>query len=356
MKTMLLSVIFVLFASTLAQDDCLPNPNSPSCDDRDPANSTICQLTCDRVSTTCTQYDEAKCSQIGVDVTEESFTDMFATRCKEICEQSRDAEEPAKVCRFYKVSDFGGEVVCSLMDDTQCTGTGPCGSHCHSDDVGCKDTPIPGPHDCPASFNYTNSAFHFGCDKCNPYSDPTCEAGVKCFTTQRCSEWDSGTLDQNSDEYWRKLAIECTRFGNWARLTGADGADEDYDEVLNGSIESPEAPSEPNCKPLPIEILPGVRDEEGADFLCDNDLELNEAGTHLEIVAPNTCVLLCDFHLSMSLDCRINEAGETKCYDDGDDAPTDPANIYCWTPPTAGPTATTTTAIPAPTTTTTTTP
>ena len=104
MKTMLLSVIFVLFASTLAQDDCLPNPNSPSCDDRDPANSTICQLTCDRVSTTCTQYDEAKCSQIGVDVTEESFTDMFATRCKEICEQSRDAEAPAKVCRFYKVS------------------------------------------------------------------------------------------------------------------------------------------------------------------------------------------------------------------------------------------------------------
>ena len=93
-----------LFASTLAQDDCLPNPNSPSCDDRDPANSTICQLTCDRVSTNCTQYDEAKCSQIGVDVTEESFTDMFATRCKEICEQSRDAEEPAKVCRFYKVS------------------------------------------------------------------------------------------------------------------------------------------------------------------------------------------------------------------------------------------------------------
>ena len=172
----------------------------------------------------------------------------------------------------------------------------------------------------------------------------------------RCSEWDSGSLDQNSDEYWRKLAIECTRFGNWARLTGADGADEDYDEVLNGSIESPEAPSEPNCKPLPIEILPGVRDEEGADFLCDNDLELNEAGTHLEIVAPNTCVLLCDFHLSMSLDCRIDEAGETKCYDDGDDDPTDPSNIYCWTPPTAGPTATTTTAIPAPTTTTTTTP
>ena len=71
------------------------------------------------------------------------------------------------------------------MNDEQCTATGPCGSHCVSGDVGCKDTPIPGPQDCMAAFEYTDSAFHFGCDHCNPYSDATCEEGNKCFTTER---------------------------------------------------------------------------------------------------------------------------------------------------------------------------
>ena len=259
-----------------------------------------------------------------------------------------------------KPQDFGSEVVCSLMDDTQCQATGPCRDpHCVSDDVGCKDTPIP-TLGCPASFNYTDSAFHFGCDHCNPYSDETCKAGNKCFTTERCiimfctfnlsvcvlhrcSEWDSGSVDQSSD-YWRKLAVECTRFGTWVRLTGADGSDEDYVDVLGNDDTAP--PQEPNCTPLPVEILKGVPDEEGADFLCDKELELAKDGIHLQIVAPNTCVLLCDFHLSMNLECRINDHGETKCFDEGEETPTEPDNIYCWvppTPPTGGPTPPTTT-------------
>ena len=103
MMTMLLSVIFLLLASTLAQeDDCPANDNSPSCDD--PAEQTICQLTCNRASGACAQYDEAKCGQIGVDVTNEAYPDMFATRCKAICEASRDSESAQDVCRFYKVS------------------------------------------------------------------------------------------------------------------------------------------------------------------------------------------------------------------------------------------------------------
>merc|ERR1712130_689945 len=331
MMTMLLSVIFLLLASTLAQeDDCPANDNSPSCDD--PAEQTICQLTCNRASGACAQYDEAKCGQIGVDVTNEAYPDMFATRCKAICEESRDSESAQDVCRFYKVSDFGTEVRCSLMDDTQCTATGPCGSHCVSEDVGCKDTPIPGPQDCPAEFEYTDSAFHFGCDHCNPYSDATCEEGNKCFTIERCSEWEAEGVDPSSS-YWRKLAIECTRFGTWDRLAGSGGSDDDYIDILHDGA----APTEPNCKPQPVEILPGVLTEEGADFLCDNDLTLNDAGTHLEIVALNTCVLLCDFHLSMSLDCQISDAGETECYDEGDSNPTSADNIYCWVPPSEGP-------------------
>merc|ERR1712233_7356 len=204
MMTMLLSVIFLLLASTLAQeDDCPANDNSPSCDD--PAEQTICQLTCNRASGACAQYDEAKCGQIGVDVTNEAWADMFSARCKAICEESRDSESAQDVCRFYKVSDFGKEVVCSLMDDTQCTATGPCGSHCESDDVGCKGTPIPGLQECQGNFVYTSSAFHFGCDHCNPYSDLFCEEGNKCFTTERCSKWYGGKVNISS-QFWRKLA------------------------------------------------------------------------------------------------------------------------------------------------------
>ena len=105
MMTMLLSVILsCLLASTLAQDedDCPANTNSPSCDD--PADQTICQLTCDRGSGVC-EFDEDKCGQIGADVTNDTYPDMYSTRCKAICEESRDyAESPDKICRFYKVS------------------------------------------------------------------------------------------------------------------------------------------------------------------------------------------------------------------------------------------------------------
>merc|ERR1712210_408445 len=96
-------------------------------------------------------------------------------------------------------------------------------------------------------------------------------------------------------------------FGTWDRLAGSDGSAGDYTDVLNNHT----APTEPNCKPLPVEILPGVLTEEGADFLCD-------------------------FHLSMSLECQISEEGETKCYDEGDSNPTSADNIYCWVPPTEG--------------------
>ena len=111
MMTMLLSVIFCLLASTSAQENCTANANSPSC--ADPVEETICQLSCDRDSGVCTQADEAKCSQIGVDVGSETFPDMYPTRCKQICEDSRDLGSPGSICRFYKVSVSSLRVSCN---------------------------------------------------------------------------------------------------------------------------------------------------------------------------------------------------------------------------------------------------
>ena len=112
-------------------------------------------------------------------------------------------------------------------------------------------------------------------------------------------------------------------------MTGSDGTDEDYIDVLNDNA----APKEPNCKPLPFEIPPGVLEEPEADFFCGTEPELNEAGTYLEIVAPNTCILICDFHLRMNLDCRISVNGETECYEEGDPSPVLAENIHCWVSP-----------------------
>ena len=72
---------------------------------RRPPQETICQLTCKRDSD-CKQNegDSNKCDKMGVDVSSEAHADMFATRCKQICEESRDAEGAENVCRFYKVS------------------------------------------------------------------------------------------------------------------------------------------------------------------------------------------------------------------------------------------------------------
>merc|ERR1712037_545722 len=144
MMTMLLSVIFCLLASTLAQDDCPANSNSPSC--ADPVEETICQLFCDRDSGVCTQADEAKCSQIGIDVGNETYPDMYPTRCKEICETSRDAGSPGSICRFYKVSSFGTEVVCSLMNDEQCTATGPLAPTVSLTTLAARTLPSRAPH------------------------------------------------------------------------------------------------------------------------------------------------------------------------------------------------------------------
>ena len=119
----------------------------------------------------------------------------------------------------------------------------------------------------------------------------------------RCSAWDAEGVAEDAHD-WRRLAITCGNTGKWAKTENSGGSAEDYDEVLGA--DGSDAPVEPSCRPEPVLIHPAVFEEDGADFLCDTEPTSDgKEPEHFEIVAPNTCILLCDFHLAMSLDCHI---------------------------------------------------
>merc|ERR1719427_1963498 len=314
--------------------DCNPNENSNSC--ADPDEDTICKINCPR-DRECAPVDADKCTASIADIADLTYANVL-DQCEQKCVDSKEAGSDGDIntCRFYKADNQGVLHVCSLMNDQQCQDKGSCGSHCESGDVGCPSSPY-GP--CKGGVEYSGSPFNFACFDVDIYSAETVPEGTKCWTTERCSGWEAEGV-ANGTHDWRRLAIPCGNTGTWAKTNNSGGSDEDYLAVLGA--DGAEAPVEPTCEPEPVLIHHAVFEEDGADFLCDTE-PTSDGGDpeYFQIVAPNTCILLCDFHLAMSLDCRITSQGTTGCYEDGAEAPVDPGNIYCWVPPPSDTTTTT---------------
>ena len=53
-------------------------------------------------------------------------------------------------------------------------------------------------------------------------------------------------------------------------------------------------------------------------------------GTQYTITAPNHCLLLCDLHIGMTINGRLNENGEYIFVDGAGDEITDAATVICW--------------------------
>ena len=142
----------------------------------------------------------------------------------------------------------------------------------------------------------------------------------------------------DGDYWWRTLAVRCngeTDPGQWQQLDDADGNGNDYMEVIGpgGSGLDTDHVCLGGDTPLILAIPKEPNLADGAELVCDTpDANEDADDATYEIKAPNKCVLLCDFHLGMTIESRLNEGGEYEFVDqDGTVIPADQgATVRCW--------------------------
>jgi len=333
-----MSTVLLLLASllSLVSGECSPNDLVPGpegtgsgCSPRD----NICQISCEQGKAKCKLLNKASCTKAKV--TEADLTDFAGfnnTKCLELCQLSKDEDKPNH-CRFWRYDPAAGDKVCSLMHDDQCTVYEACTGHCRTGDEGCAgDEPAPSPNTpCAAPIVFDPVSIHWACFNTgnnSPYDPATTSlpAGTSCLTVQRCVDWENGTTTEQ-DPLWRKLHVTCDGTeGKWI-ATGTDGKEADYNEVLG---EGTAAITEHECKGGDVTLeVPRSQLGEGADLLCDNPD--TDGGDTYTITAPNTCVLLCDLHLGMTIESRLDANGEVAFHRDGAEEVFDDVSLVkCW--------------------------
>merc|ERR1711862_186474 len=154
----------------------------------------------------------------------------------------------------------------------------------------------------------------------SPY-DPdaqTMPANTLCTTAHRCVDWNAGTLSE-TQTLWRKLRVFC------------DGGDDDYTGGVLGDDGSG-AILEHLCvggdtAPTLVVDLGAAGNGVGADLVCDVEGTMN--GNEYTIAAPNHCLLLCDLHIGMTINGKLEENGEY-VFRDQDDNKITAAEVICW--------------------------
>jgi len=309
---------------------CLPTPN-------------ICEITCPK-GEAC-ELGES-CAAVGV--TEDMITgdEMTKEICPALCNDSSSSSSNettrAIPCRFWRWDiETGDNEKCYLMSEDQCNSPMSCvAPSCYHGDIGC-DGEMPAGPTCPGHMTFNNEPgfIHWGCanedgELSSPYDEnnPDMPAKTICTTAYRCIDYEaSENALTESDPLWRKLAVICID-GQWQKVKEADGDDAMYAKV----IPSNSAIVEQNCvggeNPPTFEVdLAGAGNGAGAALVCDKEGTMS--GSTYTISAPNHCLLLCDLHIGMTIDGRLDDKGEYEWVDQDGTAITD-ANgvnpVKCW--------------------------
>jgi len=277
----------------------------------------ICQIICGDAN-----CDPGQCPDVEVDA-----ADMNADKCAELCIASRDKpdDKPCRFWRYDRVSAGGGAVnkVCTFLASDQCQYHNDCSGACECDDVGCPGENggvDPPKKSClgPIVYYPGSGWIHWTCyntehpELGNPYNPSTVLfADTICTTTKRCADWDG--------EEDKKLKVVCD--GNVEADNGRWVADQEvgneanYNDVLgdgNGVI------GEHNCKggANPAKLVVTIANMGvGGELSCEIP-DTDEDDQTFTITAPNKCVLLCDYHLAMVIEGRLDGevSGEFKFY------------------------------------------
>jgi len=194
-------------------------------------------------------------------------------------------------------------------------------------------------------FNNEPGFIHWGCANedgqlSSPYDQsPGHEkmpAETICTTASRCFDYDKNGMAEN-DPLWRKLSVRCDgTTGHWQKVNEADGDDSLYDLVIPD--EGVSTIVEQECTggespPITFDVdLASAGNGAGAALVCDSEGDLTD--TTYTITAPNHCLLLCDLHIGMTIDGRLDANGEYEFVDQDGTAVTDADGenpVQCWT-------------------------
>jgi len=325
MKVLLLSSFVLAIYGLGCEDNC------DTCTDE----HDIATISCDVAKTGCSiansagYNNETETEKVDNLLGEPKIETITADECRQKCQYQAEtdgtpnAPDSAKFCNFFRW-EMGHEATamkaakpttCSLQTTCPVSSDHCRTNFCVSGQLGCSDncedlTP------CTLSTPtvWTHDKFHVICTDPNDvdgdvniYSEEDIKEianGTICNTIRKCSEWveDVDTPTPEDSAYYLKLAVECVN-GKWA--TRDDAGSQAGSEAMIGDgtkIEEQECPAK--CLELDLENA-DFSNQWWADLVCDHPLE----GTKL--VEPNSCILLCDNHLSKTIDCKYNEDVET---------------------------------------------
>jgi len=328
MKVFLLSVLAVYVQGQ--GDPC--NPNCDACkDDHD-----IAKITCGGNGADCSiEKDSAYGGEEDMDqyLGEPKIKEITADDCRKICKEqmkasaASDAEELP--CAFFHwqeahVKGQTDKVVTTCSLQTSCQPSGYCESFdCVSGQLGCNE-------ECETSLpcsltktEWVHGNFHVICtDKTQEdgdvdiYSDnivgKEIPGGTICNTIRKCSEW----KDNPEALYYRELAVQCEGLtGTWAAREDTGSTELSTAMIDVNTIKEQECTA--ICEAITITIT-----QKWADLVCVTPLvdNLLEDG--------NSCILLCDNHLKMTIDCKYVVEGD-KEWQDAHGTPLTAGDIKC---------------------------
>jgi len=329
MKVLLLSS-FVLAIYGLGCDD-----NCDTCTDE----HDIATISCDIAKTGCSiansaGYTDEETEKVNKLLGDPPIQKITADECRQKCQYQADTEgtedapapespnEP-KFCKYFRW-EMGHEATamkaakpttCSLQ--TVCpVSSDHCRTNCVSGQLGCNDkceelTP------CSLSTptDWTHDKFHVICTDPNdvdgdvniysPEDITKIADGTICNTIRKCSEWvnEEPNLTPEDSPYYLKLAVECVK-GTWTAREDA-GSKTASDAMIGTGPIIEEQPCMAECLPLDLTDSK-FGDQWWADLVCDQPLADGNM-----LVYGNSCILLCDNHLSKTIDCKYNEDVET---------------------------------------------
>jgi len=291
--------------------ECPPNQCWDGGCETDP---NICQIICGEAC-------ETECPDVQLEPAE-----MNADKCAALCIESRDKPDNDNPCRFWRYDrESGGQGVetktCTFLSSDQCQFHSDCSGYCECEDVGCPgengETEAPKKACLAPIVYYPGSAWiHWACfnidhDLGNPYNpDTVMHADTQCHTTTKCADWD--------EEEARMLKVRCDgngdgENGRWVPDQEV-GSQANYDGVLLSGGDGVIAEHKCNGGADPTTLVVTIADMGiGGELSCEIP-DADQDDLTFTITAPNKCVLLCDYHLAMVIEGRLNDEGEFKFY------------------------------------------
>jgi len=314
MNVVLLSVL-ASFALAVQGETCDPYCNA--CKDV----HDIATIICDATRGPCTIEDGEEDLNYLLGPEGEVITDITADECRKKCKEQAEHKDdiPPRTgnpCKFFHFEEghkeTQGKTRCSLQ--TECDGPSSyCDVRgCESGQLGCNKDCNPA-HPCSLSEKtaWDHNKFHVICTDENQvggdvdiYSQEIegkdIAAGTICSTVRKCSEW----VEQQNDKeaYYRRLAVYCdgsTDPATWKARPDA-GSQTLSEAMIAEAGKIVEQGCEATCTGLTVKAYQG---QWWADLVCDTSLEGDK------LVEPNSCILLCDNHLKMTIDCEFDAEG-----------------------------------------------